>query len=264
MIIDIVVFIILGISVLIAFLRGFIRELLTIGGVVGGLAAAYYLGPFLLPMMDGWLGVDRSADEPQKIFDILPAEYFSQGLTWASIFLIVVVILSLSSHVLAETIKKIGLGAIDRTMGVIFGLVRGVLLVGFLYLPVQMTMNGPNQQEKVEEWFSGSQTHFYMEGVSAWIASFFPDSVKEDMVEKVNMGKEAMGGSAREALERMKVLKDGSMSLIENDEDLKKLNDELNGNQNGPGYNEDFRENMDQLFEQENREENEDRSAPNE
>ena len=44
---DVVIIAILLISVLIAVLRGFIREVLTIFGVIGGVAAAYFLGPLL-------------------------------------------------------------------------------------------------------------------------------------------------------------------------------------------------------------------------
>ena len=65
MIVDILVLAVLLISALIAFLRGFIREVLTITGVVGGLAAAYFGGPLLAPLMRGWLGVQEGV-EPNK------------------------------------------------------------------------------------------------------------------------------------------------------------------------------------------------------
>jgi hypothetical protein len=113
MIIDILVLLVLALSALIAFLRGFIREVLTIFGVLGGMVAAYYAGPMLLPLMEGWLGVDPAAEDPQKLFDIIPYTYVAAFLAYGSIFVIVVVILSIISHMIAEAVKSVGLGAVD-------------------------------------------------------------------------------------------------------------------------------------------------------
>jgi len=44
----------------------------------------------------------------------------------------------LKCKILAEGAKSMGLGAVDRTFGVIFGLVRGVVLLSLLYLPVYL------------------------------------------------------------------------------------------------------------------------------
>ena len=138
MIIDVIVLLVLIASVLIAFLRGFIREILTIIGIIGGMAAAYFTGPMLAPTMRGWLGVKEAVEgeEQAKLFDLIPYIYVADALAYGAIFIVFVVILSFLSHFLAEFVSKIGLGALDRTLGVIFGIVRGVLLVGIIYLPV--------------------------------------------------------------------------------------------------------------------------------
>ena len=49
MILDILVTAVLLVSAIIAFFRGLILEVLTILGVVGGLAAAYFGGPIFSP-----------------------------------------------------------------------------------------------------------------------------------------------------------------------------------------------------------------------
>ena len=66
MIFDFIVVLAVLASALISFMRGLIREVLTIAGVVGGGAAAVFFGPSLAPLMRDWLG----AGNGKKLFDI--------------------------------------------------------------------------------------------------------------------------------------------------------------------------------------------------
>src|SRR5690606_40587932 len=98
-----------------------------------------------------------------------------------AIFILVVIMLSVFSHFLAEAAKSIGLGAVDRTLGFIFGLLRGVVLLGLLYLPVHLFID----KEAKESWFSGSKTHFYLERVSGAMAAYIPSSDVEAAEKKI-------------------------------------------------------------------------------
>lgn len=232
MIIDIIVLIVLLISAGIAFIRGFIREVLTIAGVVGGLAAAYMGGPHLSVYMRGWLGVDPEAETPQKLFDIIPYTLLADILSYGAIFIIVVIVLSIISHVLAESVKSIGLGAVDRTLGVIFGLLRGIILLGILYLPAYALID----KETRDGWFSGSRTHFYIEKTAGVLSEFLPDDTMaktEDSAKK----------QTQETLENMNILpkKDANNSSSEGTDEQ---------NSKPSGYDENFRQKMDELFEQ--------------
>src|SRR3989344_691188 len=109
MFVDVVILGVLIVSAVFAFLRGFIREVLTILGVVGGLAASLSFGKQLIPMMSNWIGVDKDAKEPQTLFDILPYTVLAEVLAYGSIFLIVVIVLSLISGLLAKWARTIGL-----------------------------------------------------------------------------------------------------------------------------------------------------------
>ncbi len=230
MIVDILVLIVLLISAFIAFLRGFIREVLTIAGVLGGLAAAYFLGPKFAPLFHGWLGVEKGV-EPERLFGIMPYNIVGDILAHGAVFITVVILLSLVSHFLAESAKSLGLGAIDRTLGVIFGIIRGALLLGLLYLPVYMLVD----QETKDQWFSGSKTHFYLEKSAGFLHGFLPDSA----VQKIEDAPETLlqGNEAREKLK--------SIDLLKGD----KIPEEGAGTKSGEGYNEQFRDKMDQLFE---------------
>lgn len=240
MIIDILVLIVLALSALIAFLRGFIREVLTIVGVLGGLIAAYHGGPVLLPLMEGWLGVDPNAEEPQRLFDIIPYTYVAQFLAYGSVFVIVVVILSIISHMIAEAVKSIGLGAVDRSFGVVFGLLRGILLLGILYLPVHLTID----DKTVDEWFDGSRTHVYIKATAEAISQYLPEEAKESLEKQIEDGAaeaEEGGNAVRGTLERLDLL-NGQNKDNETDGTQQELPQEK-------GYQENQRNEMDKLFE---------------
>lgn len=239
MIVDILVLAVLLISALIAFLRGCIREVLTIAGVAGGLLASYFFGPVLNPFISGWLGVKDNlleGEEAGRLFGVLPYDMVASGLSYGAVFIVVVIILSVISHFLAEAAKSLGLGALDRTLGFIFGLVRGVLLLGLLFLPVHLFVN----QDTKDSWFSGSKTYFYLESVSARIAHYIPSSAIDESKEEI----ERIEGvsETRKKLEEINLLKRSAPTNGAPGIDQSKVSGQ-------DGYSEEFRDKMDQLFE---------------
>lgn len=179
MIIDIVVGAIVLISAIISFLRGLIREVLTIAGVVGGLFAAIFFGPSLSPVFRDWLGVVEG-EEAGKLFDIIPMTIVADICAYATIFIIVVIVLSVTSHFTAATAKAMGLGPIDRTLGVIFGIARAVILLGLLYLPFHLLMD----EDSKAKYFADSKTHSIIEKTADVMAGFLPSS--NEVKTKVN------------------------------------------------------------------------------
>lgn len=229
MIVDIIVLVVLFISAVIAFLRGFIREVLTIAGVFGGLAAAYFVGPSFAPIMRGWFGVEEGVD-PEKLFGILPYNILADGLAYALIFIVVVGVLSVVSHMMAEAARNMGLGAIDRTLGVIFGLVRGLLLLSILYLPVHLMLD----KKTTDEFFTSSRTHVYLEKTANWLSGFLPDNATENLqIDEVVEDAGEKISSTRAKLE--------SLDLLQ--KEIKKIDES--------GYGENIRNEMDKLFEKE-------------
>ena len=171
MMIDVVVGLILLSSALISFMRGLIREVLTIAGVAGGIAAAIAIGPAFAPTVRDWFGIVEGEDAG-KLFDIIPKEYAADATAYGIIFILVVIILSVASHFLSGAARAVGLGPVDRTLGVFFGIGRGLLLLGLLYLPFHLNMD----QAKKDEYFSGSHTFYIVEKISAVMAQYVPDT----------------------------------------------------------------------------------------
>ncbi len=230
MIIDLVVVAILLISAAISFLRGLIRETLTIAGMIGGLFAAYSFGDNLSPIFRKWLDVDPDAEIQKKLFDVIPYSIIADGLAYISIFIIVVIVISVISHFIGATVKALGLGPIDRTLGVFFGLARGILLLGLIYLPFHLLMDAQNKTQ----YFDDSKTFSYIERTSEYLSGFLPESQdiedKIDDIEKDTIKKKLFDNNILSNDERSK------------DSEPKKENTQT-------GYDQDKRENLENLIE---------------
>jgi membrane protein required for colicin V production len=192
-IIDIGVLLILLISAGVAFFRGFIREVLTIVGVIGAALASLMFGKLLAPHMREWFGVVEG-QPAEKLFDLIPYSIVADVSAYASIFLVVFIILQLASHFISASAKAVGLGPVDRALGVAFGLVRGLILLAILYLPFSAILT----QKQKDSWLEGSVTFMYIEATSEWLASFLPDGDKQKTI-----------SDTREKLKAMDVLDSG-------------------------------------------------------
>lgn len=235
MILDIIAGLIMLASILIAILRGFIREVLTIFGLVGGAVAAYIGGPLLSPLYQSWMGVTEGQEEPEKLLDMVPYPLVAEVLAYATVFIVFVILLSILSHFLAESVKSLGLGAVDRTLGMVFGIVRGVLFLGLLYLPIYYLAG----DEQKEDWsfLQNSKSRIYLEATSEWISGFIPVNEDDINFEETNETATAVN-DARKKLEDMNLLqKSGS-----------ELQDPIDKKQKD-GYSNESRSEMDKLIE---------------
>jgi membrane protein required for colicin V production len=114
---------VLLLSVLLSIFRGAVRELLSLAGWVVAFMAARSLSVDLSPMI------------PPSIED----ESLRMSVAFVAIFLAVLVAMGLIAMLLSALIKTVGLGFIDRMLGSLFGLVRGLLIVLMVVLLAGMT-----------------------------------------------------------------------------------------------------------------------------
>jgi membrane protein required for colicin V production len=117
--VDIVVLGVLGISALLAFMRGLVREVLGIGSWVGAVIVAIWGFAYARPRFEVWL-----AGSPDLVN---PA-------TFGALFLGTLIVLMFVSHWIGAIVRGSVLGGLDRTLGLLFGLVRGAALVVFAYI----------------------------------------------------------------------------------------------------------------------------------
>ena len=117
---DIAVALILLGSAVLAYARGFAHEALSILVWVGAVAATVYGYSYALPYTRRFLGADIKGDVA----------------TGAVIFVATLAILSLTNRHISKRIRESGLGAVDRSLGFLFGIARGALIVCVLYMAV--------------------------------------------------------------------------------------------------------------------------------
>jgi len=109
---DYAVLAIVGLSVLLAVLRGVVREI----AALAGWAAALILSGMFAQELAQWLPIALSA-----VLKVVIA--------YLVIFLGVLLVSGLSGLLLARLFRAAGLGFADRAVGALFGLVRGALIV---------------------------------------------------------------------------------------------------------------------------------------
>ncbi|HEX3666292.1 MAG TPA: CvpA family protein [Rhizomicrobium sp.] len=115
--VDVAVAAVVAISTLIAVLRGFVREVLSI--LAWGVAAVAAI----------WFGPAASA----FLHTHISTPFVAPVLAYAGIFLLVLIPLGFASHYIAQSVRRSPISAADRCLGVPFGIVRGLALVGLVY-----------------------------------------------------------------------------------------------------------------------------------
>jgi len=111
--IDIGVAIILLTSGLLAFSRGVVRETLGVGSWIGAAIATVYVFYYIRPIAR----------------EIIDSQLIADAAAGAAIFIVSLIIFTIVTQLIAGRIQKSRLGALDRMLGIIFGVFRGALLV---------------------------------------------------------------------------------------------------------------------------------------
>jgi len=120
---DYTVLIIIGISIVVSMMRGAVREVLAIVGWIAAIYVARTYASQLVPLL------------PQDI----PTEPLKVLAAFVILMLGVLLVANLLSIALSSIIKKIGLNWLNRFVGVLFGLARGLLIVCVLVFLAGLT-----------------------------------------------------------------------------------------------------------------------------
>ncbi len=120
--VDLAVFGFLLISGLLAFVRGFVREVLGVAAWAGSVAVAFFALPTMRGVVRNWIPQPEWVD---------PASFIV-------VFIISLIILTLIARTIGGFVRRSALGGVDRTLGLLFGLARGAAVVIVAYMIGQM------------------------------------------------------------------------------------------------------------------------------
>ena len=218
---DLIVIAILLVSALLAFSRGFVRELLSVVVWMGAIFATLYGFSYVKPYTRQWISVDILADAAAGV----------------AIFVTTLIALTLISNVLTGQVRDSALGAVDRSLGLLFGLFRGVIIVCLAYLLIAWIL----PKEEQPEWLRSAATIPLVEEGAGLLLQLVPEGVMEKggatMDRTTKKTSEAIREQGDEAITR-RMLEDMTSPRLQGD---------TKGS--GEGYSDTQRQDMDRLFE---------------
>jgi len=171
--VDLAIIAVLALSALLAFLRGFVREVLSIGAWVGAGLFAVWAFPFVQDRFHGWIANKDIADP----------------VAFASMFLVCLVFLSIVSGMVGSLVRSSVLSGLDRTMGMVFGLLRGVVLVCCAYIVGCLVTPPDHWPPLVQE--ARSLPYFYQG--AAELVGFVPEKYRPEVLSPVEPGETKSG-----------------------------------------------------------------------
>ncbi len=156
--VDLIVIAVVLLSGVFALARGLVREVLAIFSWIGAAFATFYgfdyLNPYTLRLID--------------------TPMIANIVTGASIFLVTLFVLSIVSGAISGAVRGTAAGSVDRTLGFVFGLARGAVLVCIAYLALGFIMPPSDQPA----WVKAARTAPFMERGADFLYSLAPAHIR--------------------------------------------------------------------------------------
>jgi membrane protein required for colicin V production len=165
---DLAVITIVLVSGMLAMLRGFTREVLAILSWVAAAVAAYYLHPMVMPHIKHYIAKEELA----------------LGASVAVVFFVALILVSIVTVKLSDIILDSKIGALDRSLGFVFGALRGALLAVVAYVFYGWLVPDANQPE----WVRTARAKPFLQAGGEKLREFLPDDI-EGIVAKIKAKK---------------------------------------------------------------------------
>src|SRR5215469_11812636 len=157
------------ISGLLAMIRGFMREVMSImAWVLAAIATLYAYGK-LVPAATAYFN----------------SELIAKAAVIGGVFLLTLLLASVVTVRVSDMVLDSRVGALDRTLGFLFGLGRGLLIVvvGFLFFAWLV----PDRSQP--EWVRGAKSKVVLQGTGQWLISMLPDDPENTILKKLKRPK---------------------------------------------------------------------------
>ena len=158
---DLGLLVVILISALLAMLRGFTREVLAIASWIAAAAAGAYLYPYLLPYVKPYLNKEPWASIASA----------------TAIFFVALILVSIITVNLSDAVLDSKVGALDRSLGFLFGAARGFILCVIAF--VFFTMLDPADKQPV--WVKDAKMRPLLQSVGDDMQAMLP----HDLLSKI-------------------------------------------------------------------------------
>ncbi len=201
-ILDLVLLAVMLVSGLLAMVRGFMREILSIAAWGAAALVTLYSYQKLLPTAKTYFNNDTIASVA----------------VIAGVFIGTLIVVSIVTVRISDMILDSRIGALDRTLGFLFGLARGLLIVVVAFLFFAWLV--PVKQRP--DWVSGAKSLTMLQSTGDWLMSLLPDDPENTILKRFKKNKPedeqtdaepaapgATGGYSKPARDSLKQLIDG-------------------------------------------------------
>ncbi len=158
---DIAVVLVILISGLLAFFRGLVHEVLAVISWIGAALATIYGFPYARPYATDLITVPLIADMVAGV----------------GIFLVTLILLSVLTNFIAHRIRQSALGPLDRSLGLIFGFLRGAALVAVAWVVFALLM----PREDHPQWLVEAKVRPLVERSAVLLVSILPERLRREL-----------------------------------------------------------------------------------
>ena len=155
--VDIGVGVVLLVSALIAVGRGFVHEVLSVASWIGAIFGTIHGYPYLKPYMRELITKELAAD-------------FVSGVL---LFIVSLAVFSFITGFIARRVQESAMNTLDRSLGFMFGVLRGAVLVCLAYIAVEW-MAPPKEQP---EWLRTARVMPLVEAGADLLEALVPENV---------------------------------------------------------------------------------------
>jgi membrane protein required for colicin V production len=135
--IDLLVVAVVIASAVFAVYRGFVAETLSIFAWAAAAFATLYFAPAAAPLLSGSM-----------------SPVAAQVVAYIAVFLVVLIPLSFVSARFADNVRSSSVGPLDRSLGAVFGVIRGLILIAMAYILFTLIVPIKKQPEWIVEAFT--------------------------------------------------------------------------------------------------------------
>lgn len=155
------------VSAMLAMVRGFSREILSIISWAAAAAAAFFLYPYVLPYVQPYIDNEQVA----------------MAASAGAVFIVALIIVTIITMRLADFIIDSRIGALDRALGFLYGAARGLLVVavGLLFFNWLVGANPP-------AWITEAKSRPLLEAIGARLQALLPDDPENSFFKRFGIG----------------------------------------------------------------------------
>lgn len=152
---DLIVLSIIVISIVVSLMRGFVKEALSLAGWLVSL----------------WIAMTFSSGMAELFGDSIKDPTLRLLAAFICLFVLSLIIGSIINFFATQFVQRAGLTGVDRTIGVVFGILRGILLVTIIVMLLGLTTLPQ------ESWWDDSFFLFRFEAIATWLKDLLPDDI---------------------------------------------------------------------------------------